>query len=60
MNYVNVNEFDYWTEEAIKALIEDTIKQVKNLDKIISNQSLQNEQYILDYLDTINEYSVKY
>ena len=33
---------------------------LKVLDKIISENNLQNEQIVLDFLDTLNAYSVKY
>ena len=33
---------------------------LKVLDKIISENNLQNEQVVLDFLDTLNAYSVKY
>lgn len=63
---LNVNVSHIETNESLP-IVEDfrnkatkLLDGLKVLDKIISENNLQNEQVVLDFLDTLNAYSVKY
>ena len=44
----------------VKPIFEEILKDLKNLDNIISEYNLQNTQEVINFCDALNEYSVKY
>lgn len=46
-------------ENTIKELLEANIKELDTLYRFLVQSNLQNEQYVLDWLDKINEISIR-
>lgn len=46
-------------ENAIKELLETNIEELDKLYKFLELANLLNEQYVLDWLDRLNEISVR-
>lgn len=46
-------------ENAIKELLEANIEELNKLYKFLELANLLNEQYVLDWLDKINEISIR-
>lgn len=56
-----IEKYNKLAEE--KELIEianESIESIETILRIVKDKELQNEQWVLDYLDTINELSVTY
>lgn len=46
-------------ENTIKELLEANIKELDTLYRFLVQSNLQNEQYVLDWLDKLNEISIR-
>lgn len=47
-------------ERELIEMANESIESIETLLRIVKDKELQNEQWVLDYLDTINELSVTY
>lgn len=45
--------------DKLKSLLDSELANLEQLDKKIRNLGLQNEQFILDFYDNLNEISVR-
>lgn len=48
------------TVESLKKKSKSLLKETELFIELIEDKSLENEQFFLDFLDTLNELSVKY
>lgn len=48
------------TVESLKKKSKSLLKETELFIELIEDNSLENEQFFLDFLDTLNELSVKY
>lgn len=46
-------------EAAIKELLEANIEEIDKLYRLLESLNLHNKQYVLDWLDKLNEISVR-
>lgn len=54
-----LNKYDMNVENPIKELLEANIEELDKLYKFLELVNLLNEQYVLDWLDRLNEISVR-
>lgn len=48
------------TVESLKKKSKSLLKETELFIELVEDNSLENEQFFLDFLDTLNELSVKY